>query len=95
MKGTVKFFNRMKNFGFIEPDEGDDDLFVHRSDVENEVDLHEGDRVEFDAGQGDKGPKAENVKKVSEEAAEAETEEEPEEAEEASEEDEEAEEKSE
>ncbi|MEF8874271.1 MAG: cold shock domain-containing protein [Candidatus Thermoplasmatota archaeon] len=64
MKGTVKFFNDMKNFGFIEPDEGDDDVFVHRSDLEDANFLKEEDRVEFKVGEGEKGPRAEEVKKL-------------------------------
>ncbi len=63
MKGTVKFFNRMKNFGFITPDEGDEDLFVHASDIESGS-LGEDDRVEFESEQGDKGPRAVKVKKI-------------------------------
>lgn len=63
MKGTVKFFNERKNFGFIEPEEGDEDLFVHRSDVESGT-LAEGDEVEFEQEQGDKGPRAVNVEKA-------------------------------
>ncbi len=63
MQGTVKFFNNMKNYGFIEPDEGDEDLFVHRSDLEGHS-LEEEDRVEFDVEEGEKGPKAVNVKKI-------------------------------
>jgi len=64
MRGKVKFFNNMKNFGFIEPDEGDDDLFVHRSDLEGVNYLNEGDIVEFEVGEGEKGPRAMNVTKV-------------------------------
>ncbi len=64
MKGTVKFFNDMKNFGFIQPDEGDKDVFVHRSDLEGINFLKEGDLVEFEVGEGEKGPKAINVKKL-------------------------------
>ncbi|MFW5928175.1 MAG: cold-shock protein [Thermoplasmatota archaeon] len=63
MQGTVKFFNNMKNYGFIEPDEGDEDLFVHRSDLEG-TSLEEEDRVEFDVEEGEKGPKAVNVRKI-------------------------------
>ncbi len=63
MKGTVQFFNDLKNFGFIKPDEGGKDLFVHRNDVQGDS-LNEGDRVEFEAEDGQKGPKAVNVKKI-------------------------------
>lgn len=63
MRGTVKFFNNMKNYGFIEPEEGDEDLFVHRSDVEGDS-LNEGDEVEFEVEQGEKGPRAVNVSKI-------------------------------
>lgn len=63
MKGTVKFFNRQKNYGFIEPEDGEEDLFVHRSDVE-EGNLEEGDEVEFETEQSEKGPRAVNVKKA-------------------------------
>ncbi|MGM0509653.1 MAG: cold-shock protein [Thermoplasmatota archaeon] len=63
MKGTVKFFNNMKNYGFIEPDEGEEDLFVHRNDIESGT-LNEGDRVEFETEQGEKGPKAVDVKTI-------------------------------
>lgn len=61
--GTVKFFNNMKNFGFITGDDGND-YFVHRNDVEGKQDLNEGDHVTFDGAEGDRGPKAENVKKA-------------------------------
>jgi len=63
MRGTVKFFDERKNYGFIEPEEGDDDLFVHRSDVESGS-LEEEDVVEFESEEGDKGPKAVNVEVV-------------------------------
>jgi len=63
MKGKVKFYNTMKNFGFIEPNEGDDDLFVHRSDIEGNY-LSEGDEVEFESEEGERGPRAVNVKKL-------------------------------
>jgi len=53
----------MKNFGFIKPDEGDEDLFVHSSDIEDSY-LSEGDRVEFETEQSDRGPRAINVKKL-------------------------------
>ncbi|MFP4005336.1 MAG: cold shock domain-containing protein [Candidatus Hadarchaeia archaeon] len=63
MKGEVKFFNERKNYGFIDPEEGDEDLFVHRSDIEEEG-LSEGDEVEFEIEQSEKGPRAVQVRKV-------------------------------
>jgi len=65
--GTVKWFNDQKGFGFITPDEGEKDCFVHHSSIQAEgfKSLDEGDKVEFDVVQGPKGPAAENVRKVS------------------------------
>ncbi|MBA3066269.1 cold shock domain-containing protein [bacterium] len=63
MKGTVKFFNERKNFGFIEPEDKSKDLFVHKNDITSGS-LQEGDKVEFDSAEGDKGLKAINVKKL-------------------------------
>ncbi|MGM0510802.1 MAG: cold shock domain-containing protein [Thermoplasmatota archaeon] len=63
MKGKVKFYNTMKNFGFIEPDEGDEDLFVHMSEIEGNY-LNEGDEVEFETEEGERGPRAVGVKKI-------------------------------
>ena len=60
-QGTVKWFNFTKGFGFIEQ-EGGDDLFDHKSQVEGRIE--EGDTVEFEVGEGPKGPNAINVKKV-------------------------------
>jgi CspA family cold shock protein len=62
MKGTVKFFNAQKGFGFIAADDGKE-YFVHQSALEDGVVLNEGDSVEFDVEEGDRGPKAANVKK--------------------------------
>ena len=61
--GKVKWFNGSKGFGFIEPDDGGDDLFVHRSEIKTEgyASLDEGQSVEFEVGQGKKGPCATNV----------------------------------
>jgi CspA family cold shock protein len=61
--GTVKWFNDEKGFGFITPDGGGRDLFVHHTAINSEGfrTLREGARVSFDAAEGDKGPKAVNV----------------------------------
>ena len=63
MKGTVKFFDPRKNYGFIAPDEEGEDHFVHASDIESGS-LNEDDKVEFESEEGEKGPRAVNVKKV-------------------------------
>ena len=61
--GTVKWFNASKGFGFINPDDGGDDLFVHHSEIKTQgyATLDEGQKVEFEVGQGKKGPCATNV----------------------------------
>ncbi len=64
--GKVKWFNEAKGFGFITPEDGSKDCFVHYSAIQGNGfrTLAEGDRVEFDIVQGQKGPAAENVSKM-------------------------------
>ncbi len=61
--GTVKWFNSSKGFGFINQDDGGDDLFVHHSEIKSSgyATLDEGQKVEFVVGQGKRGPCATNV----------------------------------
>jgi len=60
--GTVKWFNQNKGFGFIERENEDKDLFVHMTEVQGQI--NDGDKVEFDVGETEKGPAAQKVKKV-------------------------------
>lgn len=64
--GTVKWFNDAKGFGFITPEDGSKDCFVHHTAIQAEGfrSLTEGERVEFDVVQGQKGPAAQNVTKL-------------------------------
>lgn len=61
--GKVKFFNELKGFGFITPDDGAKDLFVHISEVQS-GNLTDGDSVQFEIGEGQKGPCATQVSKL-------------------------------
>jgi CspA family cold shock protein len=63
VEGTVKFYNEMKNFGFIAGDDGKE-YFVHVSGLKEGTTLREGDKVKFEVVQGDRGPKAEQVEKI-------------------------------
>ena len=60
MEGTVKFFNSMKQFGFIAGDDGKE-YFVHATGLAEGVSISENDKVTFDVEEGDRGPKATNV----------------------------------
>ena len=62
-KGKVKWFNASKGFGFITPDDGGQDLFVHHSEIKTQgyASLDENQSVEYQVGQGKKGPCATNV----------------------------------
>jgi CspA family cold shock protein len=65
-RGKVKWFNDAKGYGFIAPDDGSKDIFVHHTAIQAEGfrSLAENDPVEYELGQGPKGPQAENVRKV-------------------------------
>jgi cold shock protein len=65
-QGTVKWFNDEKGFGFISPDDGSKDLFVHQSAIQSEGfrSLEEGAKVSYEAEESDKGPRAANVQVI-------------------------------
>ncbi len=62
MKGTIKWYNTRKGYGFI-LGEGGKEIFLHRSAVPQELSLNEGDKVEYEVEDSDRGPKAINIKK--------------------------------
>ncbi len=61
--GTVAFFNERKGYGFIETEDADEDVFFHMEDVGG-PDLEEGQEVEFEIEQADKGPRAKNLTRM-------------------------------
>ncbi len=63
MEGVVKFFNQLKNYGFIAGDDGKD-YFVHASGIKDNAAIDQGDRVRFDAERTERGDKAVNVEKI-------------------------------
>lgn len=63
MKGTIKWFNQRKGYGFIVGEDGKD-MFVHRRDVPEEIILNEGDSVEYNIDTKEKKPRAINIKKL-------------------------------
>ena len=64
-RGSVKWFSAEKGYGFITPDDGTKDVFVHHSAIQSDGfrTLNEGDKVEYEVTQGQKGPQATNVRK--------------------------------
>jgi CspA family cold shock protein len=64
LKGTVKRWLTGRGYGFIDPEEGNDDIFVHHSEIGGLYELREGQKVEFEVESTDRGPRAVNVKPV-------------------------------
>lgn len=65
-RGIVKWFDETTNYGFITPDHGEKDIFFHRTDLEAlEQTIEKGDRVEYEIGQGPKGPQAKAIRPLS------------------------------
>jgi len=64
LKGTVKRWLTGRGYGFIEPDEGEKEIFVHHSEMGELYELREGQKVEFEVQSTDKGPRAVNVKLI-------------------------------
>lgn len=66
-RGTVKWFSDQKGYGFVTPDDGSKDVFIHYSAIQGDgfKSLKEGDKVEFEVTQGPKGPQASNVTRAS------------------------------
>jgi CspA family cold shock protein len=63
MKGAIKWYNSRKGYGFIEGEDGKD-IFVHRTSVPTGTFLNEGDKVEYEVEESERGPKAINIKKL-------------------------------
>ena len=63
MKGTVKWYNSYKGYGFIEGEDGED-VFIHRTAIPMDTSLYEGDQVEYEIENSERGPKAINLKKL-------------------------------
>ncbi|MCK4332803.1 MAG: cold shock domain-containing protein [Thermoplasmatales archaeon] len=63
MKGTVKWYNARKGYGFIEGEDGKD-VFVHRSAIPTGIYINEGDKVEYEVEESERGPNAKDIKKL-------------------------------